>query len=390
MRNPANPSSVRINNQELIIEYLRASGPTSRAGLSKALSISKPTVSTNVDALLALDILIEKGNGSSSGGRIPTLVAFNDAFKCILTMDLNRNAPLIALCDLSGNILDSNSVDVSIEDDKPVIIEKITSSMNKLIIINKFKLADLGVISIAIPGVIDEDTGKIFANPQFNLWTKLNLKHMLSEIYHVPVTMKNDISMAALGEKHYGCGQEFEDIAYVSAGLGVGAGLILNNKLFEGKRKAAGEIGYSKFCSNQDNLEAHISTLKLFENIKKDIENGTKSILSKWLKDEEISIELVNRALENKDEYVLKIIRDMGRVLGTAVANMALILDLELIVIGGVIAEFGDVLLNEVKIVNKEILPFETHINYSSLGSMAGTYGLMYLGQEVIMKGMVV
>jgi len=390
MRNPANPSSVRINNQELIIEYLRAYGPTSRAALSKALSISKPTVSTNVDALLSLDILIERGTGHSSGGRIPTLVAFNDQYKCILAMDLNRNAPLIALCDLSGEIIKLKSVDVAIEDEKPVIIEKITSAMNSLLKNNAYKISDLGVISIAIPGVIDEDTGKIFANPQFNLWTKLNLKHMLSEIYHVPVVMKNDISMAALGEKHYGCGKSYEDMAYVSAGLGIGAGLILNNKLFEGKRKAAGEIGYSRIFSNQESLEEQLSTLKLFSNIKEDLKNNKETVLQKMIRDEDLSIDMLKAALKLNDEYVIKLIKEVGHVLGTAVANMALILDLELIVIGGVVAEFGDVLLDEIKKVNEAILPFETHIESSQLETMAGIYGLMVLGQEIILKGMVV
>lgn len=390
MRISANQSSVRINNQHLIIEYLKYNGPKSRAELSKILSISKPTVSTNVEALLSLNILIEKGSGPSSGGRIPTLVAFNKSFKCILAMDLNRNKPLIALCDLSGKILARESVNLSVAEASDIIMKKITDTMNHLLENHLPENSELGVVSIAIPGVVDDSTGQISANIQFNHWTKLNIKEILGGIYHVPVVIKNDISMAAVGEKYYGAGKAYDDIAYVSVGRGVGAGLILNNKLFEGKRKAAGEIGYSRLFSHQGNLEEELSTDVMLKKMTHDLEANVDSVLQQWTKDEALSIEMIKKALIEKDSYATSVVKKTGEVLGIVMANMALVLDLELIVVGGLISEFGEVLLNEIKKVSQEILPFDTQIKLSELGSMAGTYGLMHLGEEIIMKDMVV
>lgn len=389
MRNPAKPSSVRINNQRLMIEYLRAYGPQSRADLSKALAISKPSISTNVEGLLAKGILIEIGSGASSGGRIPTLIAFNSRYKCIMAIDLNRSKPLIALGNLDGEIVDSMAVDVALDDDKAMHIKKLTGAIDDLLGIQGYLLTDLGVISVAIPGVVDEDTGRVFAHNQFKTWTKLNLKDILQQAYKVDVVMKNDISMAALGECHHGCGIAYEDMAYVSVGLGVGAGLILRNQLFEGHRKAAGEIGYSRILGHPHTIEDQVSIPKLWERIKSDLALGQETCLQTWLMSAPLDMALLVRAAHEKDAYVLDLLESIGQVLGTAVANMALVLDLELIVIGGSISELGPYLMKHIIKTCDEILPFETHIKVSDLSSMAGLYGLVVLGEEIIVKGLV-
>ena len=390
MRNPANPSSVRVNNQKLIIEHIRSQKSASRADLSKALSISKPSISTNVDGLIDQGILLEQGSGTSSGGRKPTMLIFNGNYRCILSMDLNRNKPMIALSNLNKEILKVIKIDVNIDDQKPLIIEKMTQAMNCLLKEKGFDVQDLGIITIAIPGVIDEETGKIFANPQFNLWSKLNLKSILSEIYNVPVLMKNDISMAALGEKYFGCGKPYQYMAYVSAGLGVGAGIILNNTLYEGPRKAAGEIGYMNLVYDNENLEDQLSTIKLFKRIEDDLNNGIESLLKNKVKNEPISIEKINEAIEEKDAYASQIVLKLGKLMGSAVANMALVLDLELIVMGGILSDLDPMFLETIKATVKKILPFDIEIKKSDLKSMAGIYGLIELGEGFIVKEMVV
>lgn len=387
MRNPATQSTVRINNQKLIIEYIMKNGSASRAALAKALSISKPTISSNVEGLIDQAILKEVGEGSSSGGRKPTLVNFNYDHRIIIAVDLNRNEPLIALSNLSGEIKESVSLIVSVEDDKPVLIQKLTESINNLIRKGGYKLAALGAISIAIPGVINEDSGEIFANPQFNLWTNLNLKSILNDIYHVPVIMKNDISMAALGEKHYGIGKDYDDMIYISVGLGVGAGLIINGQLFEGKRKAAGEIGYSHLMGIQtkNNLEELVSTDTINSRlhcIKEEIPNSLRHA-------ERLPIESVKKALQAKQPAVTGLIEEISALLGMAVANTALVLDLEMIIIGGVLSELGEPFMKMIEHKVAEIVPFETHVEQSRLMKMAGIYGLLVIAKKRIMEGLI-
>lgn len=384
MRNPATQSSVRINNQKLIIEYIVKNGSVSRAELAKNLNISKPTISTNVEGLLEQNILVELGEGNSSGGRKPTMLNFNYDHKMIIAIDLNRNAPLIALSNLSGEIIKSTSITIEVSDDKPLLIEKLTGAINNLMKSTNHPLNTIGAISIAIPGVIDEATGNIFANPQFALWTNLNLKAVLENIYHVPVILKNDISMAALGEKHYGVGKDCDDMMYVSIGLGVGAGLIINGKLFEGKRKAAGEIGYSRILgiASQQTLEEKISTENIKKTLLASIEEGQETTFKMEAKDS--LIEALKQA--RNDSFVRNYLDDIYKTLSVAVANAALILDLEMIVIGGVLCEVEENMIDKIQNHMDEILPFKTKAALSDLKNMAGVYGLLVVAKNRIME----
>lgn len=386
MRKAARQSTIRKNNQALILEYILNHGQTSRADLAKKLKISKPTISHNTELLIEQNILFEVGAGESKGGRKPTLLEFNGSHKIIVALDLNRNEPKIALSDLLGNLIDQKSIKATVQDGKPVLIQKLTTGINDLIHNHDFSIDSLGAISIAIPGVINEVTGEIFANPQFNLWRDLNLKKILTEIYHVPIMMKNDVSMAALGEKHYGAGKDYDDLIYVSVGLGVGAGLILHGDLFEGKRKAAGEIGYSRVfgLGIEKNLEDEISTLALAKRIKNDLETADTLLKS----EEEISIEKIKEALDQKDSYIESLVEHIGHALGIAVSNIAIILDLEQIIIGGVLSILGDPLIKAVKSVVED-LPFQVEVKQSELGQQAGIRGLLEIARDQVIENLV-
>lgn len=388
MRLAATQSTIRMNNQALIIEYIIENGQTSRAKLAKNLKISKPTISHNAEQLIEKGILFETGAGESSGGRKPTLLEFNYKHKTIIAIDLNRNKPIIALADLKGHILDQTSIIADVTDGKPILIQKLTTGINEIIYKNSFTLEHLGAITIAIPGVINEMTGEIFANPQFNLWTNLNLKKVLSEIYHLPIIMKNDISMAALGEKHFGAGKMYDDLIYVSVGLGVGAGLILHGELFEGKRKAAGEIGYSRVLglNNETSLEDEISTLAIIKKIENAIDGGRETVLADL---ERIDLDEIKKAISIGDEYAIEVVKEVGQALGTAVANIAIMLDLEQIIIGGVLSDLGDLLIDSIKRVVNVSLPIDVEVDKSELGIKAGVKGLVVIAKDSILEGLV-
>jgi len=381
----ATQSSVRINNQELMIQYLIENGETSRAQLAKDLSISKPTVSLNAEKLLEKELLVETGEGLSSGGRKPTLLNFNYNHKIIVAIDLNRNQPLIALSNLSGKLMFSTSLKMLVTESKPFLIQRLTTAINDLIISHNYDMSSLGAISIAVPGVIDDVTDKIFANPQDNLWTDLNLKKVLSEIYHVPVLMKNDISMAALGVKHYGLGKAFDDLLYVSAGHGIGGGIILKGELLEGKRNFAGELGITRLDGDKT-LEEQIGSSAIVDKIKSDLASGQKS---KLIHDKDLTLKEIKTAIKAGDDYLIDLMKSSAGMLGNAVANIALILDLEAIIVGGVLSEVGDLFMDTIQERVKKIVPFDVKVSRSNLGQEAGIYGLLVIGKSFILDQLI-
>jgi len=382
----ATQSSVRINNQQLIIDYLIENGETSRADLSKILKISKPTVSLNAEKLLEQKILLEVGEGHSSGGRKPTLLSFNFDYKIIVAIDLNRNQPVIALSNLSGKLLYSTRLEMKVTESKPFLIQRLTTSINELITSHQYKLESLGAISIAIPGVIDDINDKIFANPQDNLWTDLNLKKVLKEIYHVPVMMRNDVSMAALGEHHYGQGKSYDDLMFVSAGHGIGAGLIVNGDLLKGKRNFAGEIGFTRIGGSKS-LEETIGSSVLVEKIKQEVEAGHITKIDDT--PHELTLSEIVKAINKKDEYLIGLIEEAGQLLGYAISNIAVVLDLETVILGGALCGLGDTFIGKIKETVNTTVPFELECQVSSLGQEAGIYGLLVVGKTYIMSQLI-
>lgn len=385
----ATQSSVRISNQELIIEYLMKRGETSRAMLAKNLNISKPTISLNTEKLLDKKILIEVGEGESSGGRKPRLLNFNYNHKILIAIDLNRNQPVIALSNLSGELMFSTTLEMNITEKKIFLLHRLVATINELITSHKYNLSTLGAISIAIPGVIDDLTDEIFANSPDNLWTDLKLKKVLSEIYRVPVIMKNDISMATLGEKHYGVGKPYDDLIYVSSGSGIGAGLIINGDLFQGKRNFAGEIGFSKINGIDNNtLEESISTSVMLDKIKYDIKNGQTVLLSNG-QINNLKIIDIKIAIDNGDNYLRNLIKEAGVMLGIAVANIALVMDLESIIIGGVLSEVSDAFIEGVEETVDKMMPFKTKVYKSHLGQVSGLYGLLIVAKTMLISQLI-
>lgn len=381
----ATQSSVRISNQELMVQYLIENGETSRAALAKDLNMSKPTVSSNAEKLLEKHMIIETGEGRSSGGRKPTLLNFNYDYKLLVAIDLNRNQPLIALSNLSGVLKHSTTLKMAVTESKPLLVQRLTTAINELIHSHDYDMSKLGAISIAVPGVIDDVNDRIFANPQENLWTDLNLKKILQEIYHVPVIMKNDISMAALGVKHYGVGKHYDDLMYVSVGHGVGGGILLKGELLEGKRNFAGEIGITKLSGNKT-LEEMIGSSAIVERIKTDVENGQKTTLNIQ---QPLTVEDLKKAIYAEDTYVTHMIQEAAILLGRTIANIGIILDLEAIVVGGVMCEVGDVFIETLQKEVHKIMPFDMAVYASRLGQEAGIYGLLVMGKSYLMHSLI-
>jgi len=277
-------------------------------------------------------------------------------------------------------------LEMKVTESKPFLIQRLTTSINELITSHQYKLESLGAISIAIPGVIDDINDKIFANPQDNLWTDLNLKKVLKEIYHVPVMMRNDVSMAALGEHHYGQGKSYDDLMFVSAGHGIGAGLIVNGDLLKGKRNFAGEIGFTRIGGSKS-LEETIGSSVLVEKIKQEVEAGHITKIDDT--PHELTLSEIVKAINKKDEYLIGLIEEAGQLLGYAISNIAVVLDLETVILGGALCGLGDTFIGKIKETVNTTVPFELECQVSSLGQEAGIYGLLVVGKTYIMSQLI-
>lgn len=395
MKNKAGDQSlVKKANQRSIIEYLRKNGPHSKAQLSRRLKISKPTVAKNIDDLLDQKILYVHGEGQSSGGRKPILIGFNPKYRYVLSLEVNVNYPMIAIFDLEGKIVRKEKLSLKGNLKEELFLKKIYEKINEVMTHEAIDDELIGVITVSTPGIINEETGEIYANPQFKEWKKVNLIQELNKRFNKKIIVKNDISMAALGEKHYGIGKRYDNLIYISSTLGIGAGLILNGKLYEGRNKAAGEIGYfinEDQMNDEMNFENAYAVPKIIKRMKKNLGNATESQLYEMTQghEEEITIEMIKECLDSGDPFVIESIEETAKAYAIAINNIATLLDLECVIIGGALVHLGVHFNHYIMDVLKRNCPIDVNVLFCGLKDNASLYGNYVIGNEYLTKHMI-
>lgn len=176
-------------------------------------------------------------------------------------------------------------------------------------------------IGVGMPSLVDVKEGIVYKPTNIPSWNKVHLKDILEESFRIPVFVNNDANCFALGEKYFGVAKDFDNIAGITIGTGMGVGIIIDGKLYSGKNAGAGE-----FCSipyRDHDYEYYCST-RYFEE-KYGIKNNV----------------LFSRA-QKKDKIALAIYEIFGVDLGNAIKTVMYALDPDAVVIGGRIVEAYD------------------------------------------------
>jgi predicted NBD/HSP70 family sugar kinase len=386
-------------NKSIIFNYLRENSPISRAKISKNLKISAPAVSRVIEKLIIEGYVVETEKIKTKSGKRPTLLKINKDKGYVIGIDLGKEKIKVALTNLNSEIIEKHQ-GFKILDNRDIAI-KIKSEIKKFL--NKYnqrkiKLKKVKAICIGVPAVVDIDTGKIISAPLYESWKDLNLKEILSNEFNIPIYIENDVNLSALGEKKYGEAKRFKNIIFVEISNGIGAGIIINNQLIRGSNGSAGEIGFT--IINSENLGFKIKNkgfLEKFasvEGIKKkairEIKEGRKTTISNIVKNniEKIEPSIVCEEAIKGDELANNIITEMVNFLSIGIINLILILNPQIIVLGGDICNLPEVNKLFMKPIIERIkgpIPFKTpKIKLSSLGEDAGIIGASYLAVESI------
>jgi predicted NBD/HSP70 family sugar kinase len=235
------PNLIKLVNKNLILELLEKKGPISRAELAKISKISPPTVSAIVEELIAEGIVSEIGEGNSSGGRKPTMLAYNPYAFDVIAVELKEGKIHCIATNLAGKVLVEQRYNW---EGKRLVIEQLMERIRQFLREAEGRMkGHIKGVGIAIPGVTDIRRGVAIQATELG-WKEVPLRDWLENELQMPVVIDNDVNMAALGEHWCGVGQHVEDLVFVSVGKGIGAGLVLNGELYRGATFSTGEIGY--------------------------------------------------------------------------------------------------------------------------------------------------
>jgi predicted NBD/HSP70 family sugar kinase len=317
--------------------------PVSRSAIAKKLGITKGTVSSLTTELIEEKIIIEHGPGSSSGGRRPLMLLFNEKAGYSIGINLGVNYILGILTNLNGEIIAEQRQIISKENFSqwlPVIIETIQH------LIEQAPPSPYGVVGIGVgvPGMVDNN-GLVLLAPNLE-WENVHLKQELEQVFHLPVTIDNEANAGAYEEKiHHSHPAQPNNIVYVSAGIGIGVGLIIDGKLYNGAKGFSGESGHMMIdidgreclCGSRGCWEMYASEKALMI----EAEKLPSSTAGNHLES------LIEEAHTN--EHVTALFADIGYYLGIGISNILNTFNPEKVVIGNRLAMAKDLLQPSLK-----------------------------------------
>jgi glucokinase len=314
----------------------------------------------------------------------------------VLVVDLGGTKIITAVISRKGEIITRYYQPTLASEGPQLVIERILSGIDHLLSQSNLSLSQLSAISIAAAGIIDLKKGIITEAPNLPGWRDIPLKSIVEEKYHVTTFLINDADAAALGEHRFGAGRGLDNLILLTLGTGVGGGIIINGKLYLGSSGSAAEIGHMIVevngtrcrCGNTGCLETLASGTAMAKEAMSRISQGAKSSLSEMVegKLEDITAEKVYLAAKGGDSLALEVIARAAYYLGIASVNLVNIFNPEMIIIGGSVAEMGDLLLEPVRQMIKErafpLLAQSVRIVPARLGNDAGIFGAAIFALE--------
>lgn len=258
--NTGNQEFIRELNRAHVLETLIHSSPLSRADLAKKCHLTKATISAIVQELLDAHFICEIGNGETALGRKPILLQFNQTCGYAISIDIGVHAFTVLISDLKGENCTlkeykRDGFEITVDELSQIISHTITAIPS----------CPYGVIGICLGvyGVVD---GKeVLFTPHYHLENKKNFCRLLEKRFQIPFFIENDANLSVLGESvlHY----DKKNMIYLNIHSGIGSGILIDGKVFKGKRGYAGEIGHTILvpngrpcsCGNRGCLEQYAS-----------------------------------------------------------------------------------------------------------------------------------
>src|SRR6266566_4330829 len=256
---------------------------------------------------------------------------------------------------------------------------------------NESKIAAVG---IAIPGLVNRQTDRVVASRDLPGIVRENLHAELVEATGLRFELENDANAAAYGEFKIGAGRGSRDLFYITIGEGIGGAIILDGKLWTGASGFAGEVGHITIdteglectCGNTGCLETVASAPNIVRRARERLDRDSTSSLSRLALNKKFTADDVAREAKNDDDFSLMMIERTGKFIGTGVATVINLLNIECIVLGGGVMDAGDLILRPVieEAKRRAFQPcFEaTRIVAASLGKQASAVGAAMLARD--------
>ncbi len=369
-------------NLATVLDLVRVEGPISRTDIAKCTKLSHPAVSTIIGHLLEEGLIQEGGKAQSQGGRPARLLHFNPRAGFVIGVDVGGTKISGAIVDLDGHILTRHTINTHGADNSLASL----MALIKHLLGQLAKPASCWGIGLGVPGAVDPGTGSIQFSPGVG-WDDIDIAAQLEEEFSLPVWVDNDVNGFVRGEHRYGSLQGVRNGIGVAIGTGIGVGMLLNNQMYQGQNGAAGEVGYwilrdtdgIRRSKGYGPLEAYAAGPGIAKRAKMALEERVHD--GRILLDlvdgdkEKITAKTVFEAARLGDPLAQENLRETTQTLGVMMGNLASLLNVERIVVGGGVSRAGEDLIGGMREIVEKMAPYPPEIVVSALQEDAGILG---------------
>lgn len=345
----------KFRQKKKILHLLYQNHTLSGTSISSKIGVSFPTALTLLNELSELKFVETFGTGVSSGGRKPNMYRLSINSIYIVACELGRYKAKMTIYNSHNQPVTSIlTFETNIDDDE--LVEKIYNNAQQLIQEFEIDVNRIYGIGLTMPGLIDEDRGINYTikNKEYR-----NVKERLEKRFEKLVYINNDARMQAFGEYIFGKAKGHSNAVIINWSWGIGLGMILNGKLYNGFSGFAGELSHTKFvddgdlciCGKRGCLETIASSNFLVKNAVKGIEENIVSQLTLNFKERlrELQPEDVIKAAKSGDEFAISLLNKIGLALGKGLSFTIQLLNPEIIVLGGVISQANRFILTPIQ-----------------------------------------
>ena len=331
-------------NRNLVLNVLRT-GAASRADVVRVTGLSPATVSTIVAELIASRLVVETGQGKSTGGRPPQVLKLDDtanyavglklmshAISVVIT-DLNAEVVHAELAQLPAELLTRPAPEVAVPADQ--VLRVVSAAVRDAIGHAGIRAGAVVGVGAGLGGLVDGDSGLCRYSPAFG-WHDVQVAAPLAEELDLPVLVDNDVNTLAIAEKWAGDGIAARDFITVSVGRGLGLGIVIDRSVYRGAVGGAGEFGH--IIIDPDGPECECGRSGCLEALV-----GERALLRRVsaLHGRDISRDELIQMSADGEPATVQVLTDGSQRLGLAVANVVTLLNPELVIICGEGTQLG-------------------------------------------------
>lgn len=392
MRKPG--TNLNHDSSFSIFNIIFHEGPISRVDISKKLTLSKASVSKHVTNLVDQKLCFEKEDlDYTKVGRKPILLDVYPNYCYLVSLVLENTKSYVVLSNLAKEQLDMMVLDLPFDEGHDYQVEFYKDAIQKVLSRSNIAYSKVKLLSVCSPGYYDNRTDSFYADGVFQNWNISDLCNTLSEIFQWPTLIVNDMNAAAWGEYSLAANRS-KNMLYIGGGRGLGASIIIDGKLHEGWTGEAGEISSLQIApdpiTNEPLILSQIATFKgVLERVKNHAPESTFHYLN-IKPDERNSIRFkdIYNLIRVGEAFTTECLFDMAEEVARLVCNLVMLLNCELVIIGGEFVDFSQVMKPVIEKHLQKYVHAVPELLFSNTNKEASIYGLLLLSEKRLLENL--